>query len=371
MHGVHAHARRGFGTLAVGSVTAQLQLALRISTCGQLENQAGSTMKILAAGVMASTLEPGLENLQIFGRQPRRFTPGRGGTPKIQCIGKALGARHGIGQRFGRGACQFIFIDRCLYRLQTHIDPHQHGTRQQPAKVGHIGHLLATPEMLQQLHTHPHWQHDERWPGGVVEIEQQHVEKADTPHAVHHRIHGHQRRNRARCTQAITPHACIKNESKQRGSHTANQIKRQIGESAQCQFQCEAKQEQKHHIAQQVAGAAMQKNGGKRLQRLPARAGLIAHGPALGKTATWLQRRKLLACRLPLGMSGVAGCDDLPILQLLAKLLFLPHQRIKLTIGLVLEKRLGRLHRIALIACTALCHLLLEVVQKQRQLNRW
>src|SRR3712207_7348154 len=41
-------------------------------------------------------------------------------------------------------------------------------------------------------------------------------------------------------------------------------------------FQGEAEQEQKHHIAQQMAGAAMQKDGSEGLQGLPAGAILIA-----------------------------------------------------------------------------------------------
>lgn len=102
-----------------------------------------------------------------------------------------LGSGHGLGQRPGGGLGLLFFVDRRSNGLQSHIDPHQQAARQQTAKVGHIGNLLATQQMLQQLHAHPDRQHDQGRPARVVEVEQQHVEEADAPHAVHHRIHGH------------------------------------------------------------------------------------------------------------------------------------------------------------------------------------
>ena len=237
--------------------------------------------------------------------------------------------------------------------------------------MGHIGHLLAAQQMLQQLHAHPDRQHDQGRPARVVEVEQQHVEEADAPHAVHHRIHGHEGRNRTRCPQAVTAHAGIEHQREQRGADAADHVEGQIGEGPQSQLQGEAEQEQKHHIAQQMAGAAMQKDGGEGLQGLPAGAILIAHGPALGKAAARLVGREGGTCSLPLRMAWVAGGDDLAVQQALAEFLLLPQQRIELGIGLVLIELSHGLQRVLVKTLAALGGLLLKIGQERWQLQRW
>ncbi len=373
MQAVVADARGRPGAVPVAVPAVVLEPAQRLGIGWQLEDGAGRAVEILAARRMAGAFKPGAQDGRIGRRQLGRLAPGGGSQLEGQRIGVLLRALHGGGQCGALGLGLLLVtgshLDHRFLAPQLQVQGHQQAAGQQAAKVRHIGHALLPQKMLRQLKAHPHRQHHQRGPGGVVEVEGQHVEKADAAHAVEHHIHGHQPGNRARRTQPIAARAGIEQTGKQRGADTGGQVETQVEPGAQRHLQRKTEQKQKHHIAQQVAGAAVQKDGGQRLQGLQAGTGFIAHRPAGGK---WLglQRCKAGAGGLPFGMQRIACLDHLAGQQLAAKTAFLLHQQVDLAVVLVFLQPLHHAHHLRLDAAVRVAALCVEVLHKGRHLDR-
>jgi hypothetical protein len=271
---------------------------------------------------------------RALSRQAGRAAPCGRRALEVQRVAVAAGAGDGLLQ--GPDGCGLLRRRRALRRhvhaAQPHVERHGQRARQQPAEVRHVGHAAPAHEVLHQLERHPHRQHDQRGPARVVEVEEHHVEEADAPHAVHHRVHAHQRRHRARGPQTVAAHAGVERQREERRPHAPQQVEAQVGPGPQRHLQREAEEEQEHHVADQVPRAAVQEGGRERLHGLPPRAAFVAHGPALGERRGLL-RREGLARSLPARIGLVARADDLPGQQALAERAFVPHEAVQLGMG--------------------------------------